>query len=117
VDYYGPLAQIYRHARFTLNLTSLLLPHGLTQRNFDVWAAGGFLLTDHTPGLAIFDPKLAQEVAFTTPTSLHDLIRRLDSDASLPDDLKRAWRDHILKKHLYSQRIIVVLETVQGNPP
>ena len=117
VDYYGPLAQIYRQARVTLNLTSLLLPNGLTQRNFDVWAAGGFLLTDRTPGLAIFDQKLAQEVDFTTPTSLQDLIRRLDNDSSLPDDLGRAWRDHILKKHLYSQRIIVVLETVQRNPP
>ncbi|PTN34130.1 DUF3880 domain-containing protein [Desulfonatronum sp. SC1] len=110
VDYYGPLVQIYRQARFTLNLTSLLLPHGLTQRNFDVWAAGGFLLTDLTPGLEIFDPELVQEVAFATPASLHALIRRLDKDSSLIEDLGRAWRDHILKKHLYAQRIVTVLE-------
>ncbi|WP_051434468.1 glycosyltransferase family protein [Desulfonatronum lacustre] len=110
VDYYGPLAQIYRQARVTLNLTSLLLPHGLTQRNFDVWAAGGFLLTDHTPGLAIFDPELIREVTFTTQTSLHDRIRRLDDDPPLAGHLKHAWRDHILTKHLYTQRIVTVLE-------
>ncbi|WP_035272551.1 glycosyltransferase family protein [Desulfonatronum thiodismutans] len=110
VDYYGPLAQIYRQASVTLNLTSLLLPHGLTQRNFDVWAAGGFLLTDHTPGLEIFDPELTQEVAFTTPASLNALIQRLDKDSSLVNDLGSAWRDHIQKKHLYAQRIVTVLE-------
>ncbi len=117
VDYYGPLAQIYRQARFSLNLTSLLLPHGLTQRNFDVWAAGGFLLTDHTPGLAIFDPKLAQEVTFTTPASLHALTRRLDNDPALTNDLGRAWLNHILKKHLYVHRVAEVLEAVQAKQP
>lgn len=112
VDYYGPLAQIYRQAGITLNLTSLLLPHGLTQRNFDVWAAGGLLLTDHTPGLKIFDSKLTREIAFATPAAMSALIRRLATDPSLASDLRHAWRSHILHHHLYPHRITTILKTL-----
>lgn len=112
VDYYGPLAQIYRQARSTLNLTSLLLPHGLTQRHFDVWAANGILLTDRTPGLNVFDPRLTSEIAFDTPAAMSALMHRLDSDSSLCNDLRDAWRSHILKHHRYTHRVATVLGTL-----
>lgn len=112
VDYYGSLALIYRQARITLNLTSLLLPHGLTQRHFDVWAAGGFLLTDSTPGMAIFNQKLAGEISFTTRESMAVLARRLDTDPGLNVDLRYAWQRHIQANHRYVQRVSLVLETV-----
>ncbi|WP_052812994.1 glycosyltransferase family protein [Desulfonatronum thioautotrophicum] len=112
VDYYGPLAQIYRQARSTLNLTSLLLPHGLTQRHFDVWAANGILLTDRTPGLNVFDSRLTSEIAFDTPVAMNALMRRLNGDSSLCNDLRNAWRDHILKHHRYTHRVATVLETL-----
>lgn len=113
VDYYGPLVHIYRQARFTLNLTSLLLPHGLTQRHFDVWSAGGVLLTDTTPGLAVFDQRLTREVAFDSPKALSAVTRRLEADPSLADDLRHAWQFHIRANHLYAQRIITVLESLE----
>lgn len=110
VDYYGPLADIYHQARYTLNLTSLLLPHGLTQRHFDVWSAGGFLLTDQTPGLRLFDPELAGETAFNRADDLPALIRRLENDPPLVAHLRKAWQQHILARHTYDQRVAGVLE-------
>lgn len=112
VDYYGPLADIYGQARYTLNLTSLLLPRGLTQRHFDVWAAGGFLLTDATPGLDIFDRELGRETSFASPGELPRLVQRLEREHGLAKQLRTAWRAHILQKHTYEQRVATVLDSI-----
>lgn len=112
MDYYGPLPDIYRQARYTLNLTSLLLPHGLTQRHFDVWTVGGFLLTDNTPGLNIFDQELVHETAFAKTEDLLGCIRRLEREQNLAEQLRTGWRKHILNKHTYDQRMATVLNAV-----
>ncbi|MBG0775450.1 MAG: glycosyltransferase [Desulfovibrionaceae bacterium] len=109
VDYYGPLAAIYRAAPYTLNVTSLLLPHGLTQRHFDVWAAGGFLITDATPGLDIFPRELTEPVRFRAPSEIGPLVRRLESERGLTNDLRRAWRSLILSEHTYVHRMTTLL--------
>ncbi len=105
VDYYAGLAQAYRQASFCLNLTSLLLPHGLTQRHFDVWASGGFLLTDATPGLDIFPPELTREIRFDTPAQARARLRDLAARPARKDELRRAWREHILAAHTYAHRL------------
>ncbi|MEG6506982.1 glycosyltransferase family protein [Nitratidesulfovibrio sp. 1201_IL3209] len=121
VDYYATLPAVYRAARWSLNVTSLLLPAGLTQRHFDVWAAGGFCITDDTPGLAIFPPELRREIAFspargdgkgTLPPAgtgdtpgLAALLDRLERDPVLRGDLAAAWRAHILAQHTYRHRV------------
>jgi len=116
VDYYGPLGDIYSQARFTLNLTSLLLPHGLTQRHFDVWAAGGFLLTDNTPGLRIFDQELVHEIAFAKPEEFRPLVQRLDADPISAAELRQAWQKHILAKHTYDHRVSTLLDALDLKP-
>lgn len=121
VDYYATLPAVYRAARWSLNVTSLLLPAGLTQRHFDVWAAGGFCITDDTPGLDIFSPELRREIAFsparscgentTSPPKTDDapslgaLLDRLERDPTLRGDLAAAWRAHILSGHTYRHRV------------
>ncbi len=110
VDYYCGLAKIYREASFSLNLTSLLLPHGLTQRHFDVWACGGFLLTDDTPGLKIFPQKLTQGVSFETPEQAAELLRSLAAAPLHKEELRRAWQAHILTDHTYAARLKTILE-------
>ncbi|GAB6057620.1 glycosyltransferase family protein [Desulfonatronum parangueonense] len=112
VDYYGPLPRIYRQARCTLNLTSLLLPHGLTQRHFDVWAADGFLLSDATPGLSIFDQELVREISFNSPKNLVALLTRLDLDSRLADHLRHDWKKLILDAHTYDHRIETIMQAV-----
>lgn len=110
VDYYGRLAAVYGRSSFSLNLTSLLLPHGLTQRHFDVWACGGFLLTDATPGLALFPPDLTHSIAFETPEQAIQLLRRFVKNPQLKEDLRMAWREHILMEHTYARRLMHMLE-------
>ncbi|NCD24993.1 MAG: glycosyl transferase family 1 [Deltaproteobacteria bacterium] len=109
VDYYAGLAQTHARASFCLNLTSLLLPHGLTQRHFDVWASGGFLLTDTTPGLAIFPPELVAAVSFEDPGRVHDLIRDFATNPDRKNELRRAWQAHILAEHVYTRRLERIL--------
>lgn len=110
VDYYAGLADEYRRAPFSLNLTSLLLPHGLTQRHFDVWACGGFLLTDATPGLTLFPPELVREVSFEEPEQAVSLLRRFAGNPRLKEDVRTAWREHILAGHTYVRRLERILE-------
>lgn len=105
VDYYNGLAGVYRSAAWTLNVTSLLLPRGLTQRHFDVWAAGGFLITDDTPGLDIFPAELAREISFSKAADIAPLARRLMPGSSLRSDLAEAWTSHILTHHTYDVRV------------
>jgi spore maturation protein CgeB len=110
VDYYAGLADVYRRASFSLNLTSLLLPHGLTQRHFDVWACGGFLLTDNTPGMHIFPQELAQAVTFASPDEAARLARSLAADPGGKEALRRAWQQLVTQEHSYSARLSVILK-------
>lgn len=105
VDYYAVLPGLYAAARCTLNVTSLLLPAGLTQRHFDVWAAGGFLLTDATPGLDIFPPELTREIALAAPSELQPRLERLERDPDLRTHLQTAWQAHLREHHTYARRV------------
>lgn len=105
VDYYTALPRLYATAPYSLNVTSLLLPHGLTQRHFDVWAAGGFLLTDKTPGLDIFPPELTAEICVPQPRALAAKLNALEGQAHLRQDLQNAWQQHLREHHSYSQRV------------
>lgn len=109
VDYYSALPDICASAAACLNCTSPLLPHGLTQRHFDVWAWGGLLLTDGTPGLGIFPQELTQDVSFRRP---EDIAPRLNALAANADVLKAAWRTELAARHTYAHRIKTVLEAL-----
>lgn len=105
VDYYTTLPRLYATARYTLNVTSLLLPHGLTQRHFDVWAAGGFLLTDDTQGLDIFPAELTAETRVTHPRALAQRIQALENQHLLRRDIQNAWQQHLRQHHTYGHRV------------
>jgi hypothetical protein len=109
VDYYTGLAGIYRKASFSLNLTSLLLPQALTQRHFDVWACGGFLLTDDTPGLRIFPRELTREVTFGSAQEAVERVRGLAAAPRGKEELRHAWQEHILANHTYAHRLRNIL--------
>lgn len=112
LDYYGPLPDIYAQAAFTLGATNLLLPKGLTQRHFDVWAAGGVLVTDANPGLDIFPLDLVAPIVYHRPTEAVDVLRRLNRDAERVESLRRSWTELILSEHTYAHRLKTMLGTV-----
>lgn len=105
VDYYGALPGIYRAAEFSLNMTSFLLPHGLTQRHFDVWAAGGFLLTDPTPGLGIFPDELVAPVCFARPEEIPARVSYFRKHPGEKKTLSGAWKREIAERHGYPVRM------------
>lgn len=109
VDYYGPLAGMYASARFVLGAVSPLLPHGLTQRHFDVWAAGGCLLTDATPGLGIFPEELTRPVTYRTAQEIPALARSLERERA---GLIASWRELVASGHTYAKRIRSILEQI-----
>ncbi|MCH5276374.1 MAG: glycosyltransferase [Desulfovibrionaceae bacterium] len=105
VDYYTALPGLYRAAPYTLNVTSLLLPGGLTQRHFDVWQAGGFLLSSRTSGLDIFPPELVEPVLLEPHTPPDECISRLELHPGTRRDLQHAWRALLDGFHTYRHRI------------
>jgi hypothetical protein len=109
VDYYAALPDIAASAGCCLNLTSPLLPHGLTQRHFDTWAWGGLLLSDATPGLELFPAELTREITFHAPAGLAGRFRALTAPGSLAADLKAAWRAELRRAHTYGHRVAEVL--------
>jgi spore maturation protein CgeB len=109
VDYYAHLPAIYRKAACVLNVTGGQLPAGLTQRHFDVWCAGGFLLTDTHPGLNIFPEELAAPVRFSHPDEILPLFERYRADSPQKRELAQAWQELILRDHTYADRVETVL--------
>ncbi|MDR1685420.1 MAG: glycosyltransferase [Desulfovibrio sp.] len=112
VDYYARLPGIYAAARFNICLTGLQLPHGLNQRHFDVWAAGGLLLSDATPGLELFPEELTRAVTFRTTRDMAMLAARLESGATR-DMLVADWQRCILREHCYAHRAQTILEKLR----
>ena len=105
VDYYTRLPAAYRAARYSLNINSLLLPQGLSQRVFDAWMAGGFCLSDWNQGLEIFPPELVREIAFHSPEEIPSLAASLDANHNRREKLRRDWEAHILAEHSYEKRV------------
>lgn len=105
VDYYSALPAIYGGAEFSLNLNSLMLPAGLSQRIFDVWPAQGFCLTDWCAGLEIFPPELVGPITFNAPEELPALAANLRAAPDKKEKLRRNWQQHILNEHSYEKRL------------
>ncbi len=105
VDYYTALPLCYESSLAVLNVTSLLLPHSLSQRHFDVWAAGGYLLTDATSGLSIFPEELTAPIRVRHPGELAEKFNEIAAHPAQVDALRHAWREHLRAAHSYCDRV------------
>ena len=113
VDYYGSLPALYAHSRYVLNVTSLLLPAGLTQRHFDVFCAGGSLLSDATPGLDIFPKDLTMPCTLDGTCSrgtLERIINGLEGAPGLRRDLVSQWQTLLRQEHSYVERTLRIIK-------
>lgn len=112
VDYYTALPECYGRAGAVLNVTSLLLPRSLSQRHFDVWAAGGLLLSDATPGLNIFPAALTRPMTLRGPAELPSRLAELRADPVRALELRRSWREHLRAAHTYAHRVARIREAL-----
>ena len=112
VDYYTALPECYALAQAVLNVTSLLLPHSLSQRHFDVWASGGLLLSDATRGLDIFPEALVEPMRLQGPEAFMDKCAWFLAHPADALDLRRLWREHLREAHSYEHRSLRIMETL-----
>lgn len=112
VDYYNDLPALYATAPFSLNMMHFLLPRGLNQRHFDVWAAGGFCLMDDCPGLELFPPELTAPVTFKKLEGIAVLAERFSKALRDKESLAASWRKHILAEHTYERRIRLLAKSI-----
>ena len=112
VDYYTALPEVYARAEAVLNVTSLLLPYSLSQRHFDVWASGGLLLSDATPGLDIFPAELTDPIRLRGPEDFMPRCAWFRAHPQEALDLRRAWREHLGARHGYEQRVQSIIEAL-----
>lgn len=110
VDYYGSLPVRYQSAACILNVTSLLLPQSLSQRHFDVWSAGGLLLTDPTPGIKIFPQELTTPATLQNPEEFHPRFAWFGAHPEQRRELIAAWREHLQNRHQYRHRVELMLK-------
>ena len=108
-DYYAHVYEVYNGAPFTLNLNSLIMSAGLTQRIYDTWLADGFCITDNSAGLSIFPDELTHAVTFNEPEELPGLVRYFSESPGNKEELRRAWKNEILEKHTYRTRLETLL--------
>ncbi|WP_231856577.1 glycosyltransferase family protein [Pseudodesulfovibrio piezophilus] len=105
LDYYGALPAVYHAAGAILNITGMQLPAGLTQRHFDVWCAGGFLLTDANPGLTIFPDSLTTPITYKVTADIGPLFTTFQKNDSDKITLQDAWKKEIQEHHTYHNRL------------
>ena len=112
VDYYTALPGCYARTQAVLNVTSLLMPHSLSQRHFDVWASGGLLLSDATQGLNIFEDALVEPMRLRGPKDFAAKCAWFQAHSAEALDLRREWREHLRAAHGYEHRLLRIMETL-----
>lgn len=104
VDYYHQVPALYQQAEYILDIPTLLLPQALNQRHFDVWQAGGFLLSVPNPGLDLFPAELTSPICVPTSEHLQVKLEQFTSSPAQKIELQHAWQEE-LRKHTYQDRI------------
>lgn len=113
VDYYGGLPDLYHRSQAILNTTSLLLPGSLNQRHFDVWAAGGLLLTNYTKGLDIFPARLGKMATLDSPRDFGPRLKYFKDNPAARHDLVSLWREELARGHSYADRLRTMADFIR----
>lgn len=110
VDYYKDLPTYYKNSLFTLNLTSLLMPANLSQRHFDVWKHGGFLLSSPSKGMEIFPQNIQSIITVNNPQDCLNRLELLLTKPALKSEIQKNMQEEIAQKHCYTHRLQYILE-------
>lgn len=112
VNYYTQLPSYYKNSRFTLSLTSLLMPANLSQRHFDVWKHDGFLLSSPSKGMDIFPSNIVSVISVQNPQDCLNRLELLLTNPKLKTEIAQAMQNEITQKHTYKHRLQRILELV-----
>lgn len=112
VPYGFELARVYQTHTINLNISSLQLETSVNNRIFDVFAAGGFLLTDYKDDLKKIFPAHWAEITFKDPAQLEKKSEYYLSREKERRELSADLREIVLSRHTYLHRVEQILETV-----
>ncbi len=107
---YQELPLWYAAAPLSLSIGDLLLPGALNQRHFDVWQAGGFLLSAATPALDYFPRELAEPITLSEPAALQEAIAAWGKASPARLLLQAAWRNYLSQGQTYSHRLRLMMQ-------
>jgi len=111
------LGRVYASASIVLNDTwADMRDHGfISNRVFDVLAAGGFVISDAVAGLdALFEGAVP---TYTDETTLHATIERYLGDPEGRDALASRGRAIVLARHTFDHRVATILGAVADLRP
>lgn len=115
IGYYGrDLARFYRLARVNFCCSGIQMPRAVTQRAFDVPAAGGFALFDARDQLAECFEMGREAVCYRSMEEIPELVGRYARDREAARGIVEAARRRILAEHTYRHRMERVTRVMQG---
>ncbi|MHC1713225.1 MAG: glycosyltransferase [Solidesulfovibrio sp.] len=115
LGYYEPdLAELYRRSRVNFATSSVQLPTSVTQRVFDVPAAGGLVVTDRRPQLLECFEEGLEAWVYDGPEAIADAVGRGLSDRLAARKVVNAARKRIQTEHTYDHRLCSIMETMRA---
>ena len=104
------LADIYRESKINLNIIGNNITTSVGMREFEIWGAGGFLISENCTGLQdVFE----NDKNFITFDSIDDLHEKIEYYLSHPEErirLIKLNQQKIINEHTYNQRVKKIVE-------
>lgn len=110
---YAETAQIYRHTKINLNITSLQFDRAMTNRVVDVIASGGFVLTDNPAELGSLTGH-ADSIAFRNIDELNDKIDYYLTHEGEREELAKQLHDDISLSCTYKSVVKYIIDGVSA---
>ena len=107
IDYRSGLCSHYSSGNIHINITSCQMPSAVNQRVFDIPLCERFVISDDQSDLFELFPKNAICVA-TSPEEYAELSKFYLKNSEAKKEIIKNAREHILKEHLYVNRISLV---------
>jgi spore maturation protein CgeB len=109
IDYRNGLCSHYSSGGIHINITSCQMPSAVNQRVFDIPLCERFVISDDQSDLFELFPENAICIA-NSPEEYADLAKFYLKNPGTKEEIIKNAREHILKEHLYVNRVARVVE-------
>jgi len=108
IDYRKGLCSHYSQGNIHINITSCQMPSAVNQRVFDIPLCERFVISDSQSDLFELFPKDAV-CAADSPEEYAELAKFYLKNPNAKNEIIKNAREHILKEHLYKERVKTIL--------
>ena len=114
VDYYNEMPLAMKGAKINLNISLRSIVSGIPLRAWDIFGAGGFLLTNYQADFTDFFTPGEDYVYFENPEDLAEKAEYYLSHESERMGIAMAGHEKVMKLHTYDARFSEIMLTVFG---